>query len=167
MKQLFLFVMFGFFCLCLLAQTPVTVVKIIDGDTYKVLCKKRVLTVRLANVDAPELKQNFGVNSKEKVETILLGKIVLMDSLGVDKYNRIIVDVRINGKALDSILLVNGWAWHYKKYNSSKVLENYQQKAMQDHLGLWKCGVKGVCPPWVFRGLNTKNRQRFCVGCKM
>lgn len=41
------------------------VVGVHDGDTIKVLSKKTEYQVRLARIDAPELKQPFGKQSKQ------------------------------------------------------------------------------------------------------
>lgn len=41
------------------------VVSIHDGDTLTVLVAKRQVTVRLADIDAPEAKQPFGTRSRQ------------------------------------------------------------------------------------------------------
>ena len=40
-------------------------IKVKDADTYVLLMHGKQINCRLANVDAPELKQKWGVNSKE------------------------------------------------------------------------------------------------------
>ncbi len=45
--------------ICLTANAQL-VVKVIDGDTYKVLLNGKLQNIRLQNVDAPELDQYFG-----------------------------------------------------------------------------------------------------------
>lgn len=149
----------------LVAQTSATVIRVVDGDTYKLLQAGRTFTVRLANVDAPESKQQFGGEAASNVSGLILGKTVLVDSIGKDRYNRIIANITIKGMALDSLMLRNGWAWQYVTYNSSKALAELQNQALNEHLGIWSCGTHNVCPPWVFRSLNSKNRQRFCKNC--
>ena len=150
----------------LFAQTKATVIRIVDADTYQVLSNAQVFTVRLANVDAPELKQHFGVEAKQFVSELIYGKQVLIEVQGKDRYNRTIASITINGKALDSILISNGWAWHYAEYNHEKKLATYQNEAIKFKLGLWQCGTNKVCPPWVYRNLNSKNRKVYCSGCK-
>jgi micrococcal nuclease len=168
MKQKSIFLTLGFF-LCfwvqLKAQTNATVIRVIDGDTYQMLKGKRIFTVRLLNVDAPETKQSFGEAAKDSVSNLILGKTVIVDSLKLDRYNRVLASITINGKALDSIMVSNGWAWHYVEYSTKKILATYQEMAINKHLGLWKCGANKVCPPSVFRSLNAKNKAKYCNGC--
>lgn len=147
------------------AQNSATVIRVVDGDTYQMLKGKRIFTVRLLNVDAPETKQGFGEAAKDSVSKLILGKTVVVDSLKLDRYNRVLASVTINGKALDSILVSNGWAWHYVEYSNKPELGTMQETAIDKHLGLWKCGANKVCPPSVFRSLNAKNRVRYCKGC--
>ena len=147
------------------AQNNATVIRVVDGDTYQLLKGKRIFTVRLLNVDAPETKQSFGEAAKDSVSKLILGKTVVVDSLKLDLYNRVLGSITINGKALDSILVSNGWAWHYPEYSKKLELVAMQETAILKHLGLWKCGVDNTCPPSVFRRLNAKNRAKYCKGC--
>ena len=102
-------IIIGFFLLInisgLYAQTNATVIRIVDADTYQVLSNAKVFTVRLANVDAPELQQQFGTEAKEYVSELVYGKQVLLEILKKDKYNRTVASIRIHGMALDSILI--------------------------------------------------------------
>ena len=43
-----------------MAQNTAKVVRVVDGDTYKLLSNGKIITARLVNVDAPETMQNFG-----------------------------------------------------------------------------------------------------------
>ena len=165
-KSIFSVLISLFFIVQTNAQTKATVIRIVDADTYQVLSNAQVFTVRLANVDAPELKQHFGVEAKQYVTELIYGKQILLEVQGKDRYNRTIASITINGKALDSILISNGWAWHYAEYNHDKNLAAYQNEAIKFKFGLWQCGSNKVCPPWLYRNLNSKNRTVYCSGCK-
>lgn len=168
MKQITKFLIVGFFLIFWVqsnAQKNATVIRIVDGDTYQLLQNKRVITVRLANVDAPETKQSFGEAAKDSISKLILGKSVVVDSLKLDRYNRVIATIAIKGMALDSIMVSNGWAWHYAEYSYKPELAAMQEMAANKHLGLWKCGANKICPPSVFRSLNAKNRAKYCKGC--
>jgi micrococcal nuclease len=147
------------------AQNSATVIRVIDGDTYQMLQGKRIFTVRLLNIDAPETKQSFGEAAKDSVSKLILGKTVGIEVVKLDKYKRTLANLSINGKALDSILITNGWAWYYKEYSFKNSLELLQNKAISKRLGLWKCGANKVCQPSVFRSLNVKNRAKYCNAC--
>jgi micrococcal nuclease len=168
MKQKSILLTLGFF-LCfwvqIEAQNSATVIRVIDGDTYQMLQGKRIFTVRLLNIDAPETKQSFGEAAKDSVSKLILGKTVGIEVVKLDKYKRTLVNLSINGKALDSILITNGWAWYYKEYSFKNSLELLQNKAISKRLGLWKCGANKVCQPSVFRSLNAKNRAKYCNAC--
>lgn len=148
-----------------MAQRTAKIVRVWDADTYSLLVKGKIIVARLTNIDAPELKQHFGEAAKQQVSQILLGKTVSFDSAGTDKYKRQLVSVRVDGKALDSLLLRNGWAWLYLEYCNDATLANLQRLAINEHKGLWVCAVNSVCPPWLYRHYNFKNRLKYCKGC--
>ena len=143
------------------AQTNAKVIRVVDGDTYQLQSDNKVFTVRLANVDAPESKQQFGSEATKNVSALILHQNVLVTEMGKDRYNRTIGSISINGMALDSVLICNGWAWHYAAYNDSKELAALQELAIKKHLGLWKQGVKNVCLPSVFRKLSAAEKKKF------
>lgn len=137
-----------------------------DADTYLLIINKRIITVRLNHVDAPELKQAWGQKSKDSVSNLILDKNVEVELLKKDLYGRTLVNIKLNNKRLDSILIANGWAWNYSQYSSESMLIDLMSEAMQQKKGLWECGVKNVCPPSLFRQFNARNKMRFCKGCK-
>ena len=154
MKYFKLLLPFLFACSITSAQL---VVHVIDGDTYKVLDQGKLKTIRLANVDAPELSQYYGKTVKASVSKLILGKIVTLDERRPDRYGRTIADVTIDGKSLDSLLVANGWAWHYVSCSLNPDLSMYQKQAMNDNAGMWKC--KQNIPPWIWRKLNYKQKR--------
>jgi len=158
------------FVMCFLtqnkAQQTARVVRVKDGDTYVFKTGERSFTVRLNKIDAPELKQNGGYGAYQFVSSLIIGKIVEYDSTGKDKYGRVLVSAKLNGLRLDSIIIRNGWAWHYVYYDRETLLDTLMQEAISDKLGLWACGVSKVCPPSLWRGYNSRNRAKYCKGCK-
>ena len=168
MNRISIFITLGLlqlFWVQLNAQNNATVIRVVDGDTYQVLKGKRIFTIRLLNVDAPETKQPFGEAAKDSVSKIILGKSIEFENIKLDKYNRTLATVYINKKRLDSILIAKGWAWFYEEYSNKIELKTLQNVAMNKRLGLWKCGFSKACPPSVYRKLNAKNRAKYCKGC--
>jgi micrococcal nuclease len=96
------------------ANDSARVVRVKDGDTYVFRKGKTDFTVRLKNVDAPELKQPYGYLSFVNTSKLLSGRMVSYDSTGKDLYGRILADIWVNNQRLDSTLIRNGWAWHYQ-----------------------------------------------------
>jgi endonuclease YncB( thermonuclease family) len=148
------------------AKDSARVVRVKDGDTYVFRKGNTDFTVRLKNIDAPELKQPFGYLSFVYTSKLISGKMVSYDSTGKDLYGRVLADVWINNQRLDSILIINGWAWHYQTYSNDTLLKSLMVSAINANKGLWKCGMDGVCPPSFWRSYNLKNKSKYCKSCK-
>lgn len=54
-------------------------VGITDGDTITVLANNREIKIRVAGIDAPEMKQAFGQRSKEYLSDCAFGKSVSVE----------------------------------------------------------------------------------------
>jgi micrococcal nuclease len=167
MKKLFLICLNVFVLNTAQAQTQARVIRVKDGDTYVVNVKGKPTTIRLNNVDAPEMNQAWGIKTAKQVTNMILGKNVMYTSTGTDKYGRILANVVVDGISLDEHLVKKGWAWVYTQYNTNTELPNLQTAAIGEGLGLWHCGINKVCPPWIFRSLNKLNRVKYCSGCKL
>ena len=148
------------------AKDSARVVRVKDGDTYVFRKGNTDFTVRLKNVDAPELKQPFGYLSFVYTSKLISGKMVSYESTGKDLYARVLADVWINNQRLDSTLISNGWAWHYQQYSNDTLLKSLMVSAINANIGLWKCGMNGVCPPSFWRTYNLKNKSKYCKSCK-
>lgn len=148
------------------AKDSARVVRVKDGDTYVFRKGYTDFTVRLKNIDAPELKQPFGYLSFVYTSKLISGKMVSYDSTGKDLYGRVLADVWINNQRLDSTLISNGWAWHYQTYSNDTLLKSLMVSAINANKGLWKCGMNGVCPPSFWRSYNLRNKNKYCKTCK-
>jgi len=151
--------------LSICAQTTARVVRVKDGDTYVLATGGNTFTARLMKIDAPEMSQKSGVAAFRFVNSKIVGKTIQYAGNAKDKYGRTLVSITIDGQRLDSLIIRSGWAWHYENYDNETLLENAMQEAISDSLGLWACGISNVCPPWLYRGYNAKNRIRYCKGC--
>lgn len=165
LKILFLFLISSF-SLKTNANDSARVVRVKDGDTYVFRKGNTDFTVRLKNVDAPELKQPYGYLSFVNTNKLLSGRMVSYDSTGKDLYGRVLVDIWVNNQRLDSTLIRNGWAWHYQTYSKDSLLKSMMILAINENKGLWKCGMAGVCPPSFWRSYNLKDRSKYCNTCK-
>ena len=74
----------------LVVRLQAEVVAVTDGDTVRVTIKdgSAPFKVRLHGIDAPELDQEFGVESRDKLVALLAGKSIFVDILCVDRYGR-------------------------------------------------------------------------------
>jgi endonuclease YncB( thermonuclease family) len=94
--------------------------------------------IRVLNVDAPELNQAFGLKAKDSLTNLIQDKTISIAVLKTDLYGRLLAKVSFQGRALDSLLVANGWAWCYAKYNRNEMLPELQQMAVQSAKGLWQ-----------------------------
>jgi endonuclease YncB( thermonuclease family) len=62
------------------------------------------------------------------------------------------VEMVVNAK-----LVEDGWAWHFKKYNSDERLAKLEETARTAKRGLW--ADEAPLAPWDFRGGNHERRQ--------
>lgn len=142
-------------------QLSCVITKVIDGDTYQVLQQGKLQTVRLKNVDAPELKQFFGIAAKDSLSQLLLRKVVTIEPEKMDLYGRLLATITIGGRVLDSQMIAKGWAWHYLQYSDNAGLSIYETAAKRQALGLWKC--VNPLPPWIWRQLSKRNKRLYEV----
>ena len=64
------------------------VTRVIDGDTFET--NRRKHPVRLANVDTPEKRQDFGQKAKQFTSNMVFNKKVKVMPIDVDRYKRIV-----------------------------------------------------------------------------
>jgi endonuclease YncB( thermonuclease family) len=130
-----------------------------------------VYRVRLLGVDAPELDQAFGHQAADSVARLLQStQVVWLTRRGVDLYGRTLATVRLPvanklALALDSLLVVRGWAWAWDPKRKVAGRAGQQALAVAGRRGLWKCGAVGVLTPKQWRQFNYKNKRRYGVGC--
>ncbi|MCL6296267.1 thermonuclease family protein [Jejuia spongiicola] len=132
------------------------VVAITDGDTFKLLTKDSTLIkVRVANIDCPERKQPFSAKAKQFTSDVIFSKNVKLEHLKKDRYGRFICNVIYNDSLnLSHELIKQGLAWHYVKYSKDKHLQDLENEAKSNKIGLWQ--DKNVVPPWEWRENKKK-----------
>lgn len=140
----------------------VKVVGISDGDTITVLtANKQQLKVRLAGIDAPERSQAFGMRARKHLGDQIFGKIIELETRGLDKYKRTLGVVFLNDQDINEMMIKDGFAWFYRKYASDQPEEEAaryeaaENEARAADLGLWS--MKDPTPPWVYRKEQKKN----------
>lgn len=132
------------------------VIGVIDGDTLTVLVGNGQIKVRLNGIDAPEIGQPWGRNSKRRLSDFAYGKECTLDGSTKDRYGRTLADVIVDGRSANLILVSEGLAWHYKKYNKDTDLADAETKARKEQIGLWS--DKRQTPPWDWRKMSSGDR---------
>lgn len=158
MKHIHTLILMAAICFTAKAQL---VVKVIDGDAYKVLLNGKLQNVRLLNVDAPELDQYFGKAIKDSVANLIQGSVIALELHSSDIYGRTLVTAAYRGMSLDSLLIAKGWAWFYTSYSKKIDLTYYEAAARLKGLGLRR--REHNVPPWIWRKLNRRNKRLYEV----
>lgn len=130
--------------------------KVHDGDSIHITPpnQKRVV-IRFSAIDAPELKQNFGLSSRDYLRSLLMGKQATAKCHKTDRYQRNVCAVYHNENDIGLKMIESGFAWHYKKYQNE---QTSKQRAQYRHAeiraknlgrGLWQQDMP--IAPWEFR----------------
>ncbi len=139
------------------AADEVQVVGVTDGDTVKVLTKKKqVEKVRLAEIDTPEKKQPWGKKAKQALSDMVFKKIVRIERLNKDRYGRTIGRLYIDGKSINRAMVRQGHAWVYRRYLKDRSLLDDEAYARQNRLELWQLPQSQRIAPWEWRKRNRK-----------
>ena len=132
------------------------VVGVADGDTITVLDGQQTQhKIRLMGIDAPEKAQPFGQNSKQSLSDLVFDRSVSVEWKKLDRYQRIVGKVQINGQDANLEQVRRGLAWHYKKYEREQEpldRATYSQAEIEARMGrrgLWS--DPGPTPPWDWR----------------
>ena len=126
------------------------VVGVHDGDTVTCLDESnQQQKVRLAEIDAPEIGQDYGKVSREALAEMVFGKTVEVTEDGKDRYGRWIGHLSSNGVDVNRQMIATGNAWHYEDYSRDTSLAALQAQAQSQRLGLW--AQPNPVAPWDFR----------------
>ncbi len=132
------------------------VTKVHDGDSIHVTPpgKKRVI-IRLAAIDAPEIQQAHGIQSRDHLRRLIMSKQVTAKCNKLDKYQRHVCVVIHNGRDINLKMLEAGHAWYYERFKDEQprrdqiAYKKATNTASKKQLGLWQ--NPGATPPWDFR----------------
>jgi len=72
------------------------VVSVIDGDTLEILHNRRPERVRPGGINCPGKGQPYGHQAKQATSAMVLGKEVLLQTHGRDRFGRTLADVRLS-----------------------------------------------------------------------
>ena len=125
------------------------VISVTSGDTLVASCDHHQIVVRLAEIDAPEKRQRFGLDSKLSLSEICLNKNAEVTPKNKDSHGRTVAYVTCEGIDANTEQIKRGMAWVFDKYVTNKRLYDIQNKAKLSQSGLWK--LDSPIPPWEWR----------------
>lgn len=131
------------------------VIAVHDGDTLTVKSGSTRNKVRLTGIDALELHQLFGIESRNSLRSLVLHKEVQIEAQKLDGYKRLLGRVFIELKDINLEQLKSGAAWVYLTHSAAlkrrdrTICINAESSAQLEGLGLWI--NQEPTPPWVWR----------------
>lgn len=132
------------------------VVAVGDGDSVTVLDdSRREHRVRMFAIDAPELNQAFGRQSKQSLSDLVFGKTVTVEVHGRDRYERSVGKILVDGIDVNLEQVKRGFAWHYRNFENQQTpadraaYRDAESAARAKRLGLWS--DPNPEPPWNYR----------------
>lgn len=132
-----------------------TVVSVHDGDTITLQTEAETKKIRLAGIDAPEIKQPYGIESRDALRQGVLNQTVAVDTTKLDKYGRFVGKVLIDGEDINLKQVSRGLAWVYTDYikelaaDDRELYRAAESAANDAHIGLWQDELPA--PPWEYR----------------
>lgn len=151
-------------------EEGIKVLGVIDGDTLVLDGKVRL---RLRSVDAPELDNCGGPESKQELERLVSEKKVVVKEQIIDQMGRPMGLVYVDGKLVNEQILASGWGrFHSDTTDERENLKSVYDKAREEKLGIWgpkcrqtenpenpKCNIKGNIDD------NSDRRNYYFPGC--
>lgn len=136
------------------------VIAISDGDTLKARCGEpgayEQVTIRLAEIDAPEKGQAFGQRSKEALSALCFGSQAAIRPVTLDRYGRTVARVECKGLDASSDQVRKGMAWRFVRYSKDASMQPLEDAARGARAGLW--ADPAPVPPWEWRKAKQEHR---------
>ncbi len=137
-------------------------IRVTDGDTLVVRDQNgKKQRIRLAGIDAPELHQPYGKQSKASLRKLLGEHVLQLRVTKTDRYGRLIATVKAGSTRVGLAQINSGSAWFYRRYRREQSKADQQKygaaeaRARRLGRGLWQ--QTDPIAPWVYR---RKQRQR-------
>ncbi len=126
------------------------VFRVFDGDRFLVRQQGRTLRIRIQGVDAPELDQPHGLESKAILEKMISANRVTLSPSGTMDGGYMVAETRWQDFDIAAELVRVGAAWAIPGTESEgRQLEALQSEAREAGRGLWS--MADPVPPWEWR----------------
>jgi micrococcal nuclease len=169
MKHIITYIFFLTTFVCFGTTTKVT--RVIDGDTFETETGEKV---RLIGINAPEISDIFGQESKQHLENLILNKTISLEvdnlSGDRDRYQRLLRYVLLEGDDINEKMLLDGFAFAYLRYdfNNSNKYEQAQLYARENNRGIWggsdKDGISNLNNYNSIKNIETLSTKTYIIG---
>ena len=140
------------------ADFAARVVTIHEGDLLTIHHDGRNETIRLKDIDCPELQQPYGKQAKHVTAAYVGNRDVVVRGLMRDKQGRVSADVLLpDGRNVGHELLKEGLAWWQRPASSNASLELIEDLARASRKGLW--ADSNPVPPWKWKAPKNTSRK--------
>jgi micrococcal nuclease len=129
-----------------------------DGYTLRVDCDGQQQRIRFACVDAPELKQENGIASRDHLRSLLnrANNQVSIKAVDTDRFGRTVAAVYANGQLIQLQQVQARMVWAYDRYKANcpqwKEIEKAFKGTRSNRKGIFRAG--NPIPPWEWRRRN-------------
>jgi endonuclease YncB( thermonuclease family) len=121
------------------ASYEARVTSVVDGDTLWVRRSKAGpgTEIRLQGIDAPEICQRWGHESREALRALVLSRTVTVSEIGRDTYGRVLARLHVRGQDVGGWLVANGHAWSSHFHGHAGPYARLEVNAREARRGLW------------------------------
>ena len=129
-----------------------------DGDTIRVKCQGEQVKVRFACIDAPELAQPMGTESRDYLRSLLseANNQVKIQPITTDRYGRTVAQLwrksSIGEELVQSRMAGAGMAYPYDRYKSDcpdwEAVTSSSSRAESERIGVYSQNLE---KPWDYR----------------
>ena len=133
-----------------------------DGDTIRVSCNGVELRIRFACIDAPELRQEQGIASRDYLRSLLsqAGNRLRVKVVDRDRYGRTVAELYTDAGLVQLQQVKAGWVWANFRYKDKcsqwNAIYSGEQEARQAQRGIW---AGNPMPPWEWRRRRRTTRE--------
>lgn len=136
-----------------------TVTRVKDGDSLLIRRDDvgRISEVRLAGIDAPELAQPWGIQSRTALRRMVGGQRVAVLVTDRDRYNRLVGKVYLGREPVNARMTADGHAWAFARYLPDREIRAGHDSARRAGRGLWSLPPDQRIPPATWRARNPRS----------
>lgn len=130
------------------------VVAVTDGDTLTLrMPDGKPVTVRLRDIDAPEICQPWGPEAKAALSALALNKLAILTPVARDSFGRVVGRITVEELDIGRRLVEDGHAWSTRTRYDRGPLVKQERMAKALGRGLHPQVPRAV-PPWDWRRNN-------------
>lgn len=140
-----------------------TVTQVVDGDTLKAAVDGIEMKIRLWGIDAPEMDQRHGEESRQGLQTMApRGSRITIHPLSMDHYGRVVGNIGEDSEpSVNFVMVARGWAYHYQEFSAkhNRCFLEAERLARDSRAGIWRDGEAGGERPWNHRQQERQQQQ--------